>query len=134
MVSPPRVLVADDDPEMVGAIADALERLGYRVARAASGAELVDRYAREGPFDLIISDVSMPWMDGLKTVQSMRSAGVTAPVIVMTALRNDQIPLQVRALGGKTRLLQKPFDLVELETAVMAVTSTAPHRAADGPR
>jgi DNA-binding response OmpR family regulator len=117
------VLVSDDDPAMVGVVADALERLGYAVARANSGADLVDHYAHEGPFDLIISDVSMPWMDGLKTLRLMRTAGVTTPVIVMTALSNDQIPAQVHALGARTKLLRKPFDLDELEATVATLTS-----------
>jgi CheY-like chemotaxis protein len=125
-----RVLVADDDPEMLGAVADAVDRLGYEVVRARSGADLVDQYAQGGQFDLIISDISMPWMDGLKALRAMRTAGVTVPVIVMTALTNEQIPAQVRALGAHTRLLCKPFDLEQLEDAVAALTSV--ERAAEG--
>lgn len=123
MAAHARVLVADDDPEMLGAVADALERLGHEVVRATSGGELVDQYAQGNQFDLIISDISMPWMDGLRTLRSMRTAGVRVPVIVMTALRDEQIPAQVRALGARTRLLRKPFGLDELEAAVAALTS-----------
>jgi CheY-like chemotaxis protein len=110
--------VADDDPEMLSAVADALARLGCDVTQAESGADLVDRLANEGLFDLIISDISMPWMDGLKTLRSMRTAGLATPVIVMTALNDEQIPAQVRALGPNAVLLRKPFDLDELEAAV----------------
>ena len=113
-----RVLVADDDPEMLETVADALERSGHQVVRATSGAELIDQLASEGPFDLIVSDVSMPWMDGLKTLRSMRTAGVATPVIVMTALRGERIPTQVQALGPNAVLLQKPFDLDQLESAI----------------
>jgi DNA-binding response OmpR family regulator len=134
MATHARVLIADDDPAMVGAVADALERMGFTVARANSGADLVDQFAHDGPFDLIISDISMPWMDGLQTLRSMRTAGVTAPVIVMTALSNDQIPTQVRALGARTRLLRKPFDLDELEATVVTLTGTAPPGATDPQR
>jgi two-component system response regulator MprA len=112
-----RVLVADDDPEMLVAVSDALEGLGYDVTLVESSAGLVDRLATDGPFDLIVSDISMPWMDGLKTLRSIRTAGVTTPVIVMTALRNEHIPSQVRALGSNAVLLHKPFELDELATA-----------------
>jgi two-component system response regulator MprA len=118
MAAPARVLVADDDPEMLSAVADALARLGCDVTRAESGADLVDRLANEGLFDLIVSDISMPWMDGLKTLRSMRTAGLSTPVIVMTALNDEQIPAQVRALGPNAVLLRKPFELDDLEAAV----------------
>ncbi len=113
-----RVLVADDDPAMLGAVADALVRLGYDVARADGGAGLVDQLATAGPFDLIVSDISMPWMDGVKALRSMRTAGLATPVVVMTALKDEQIPAQVRALGPNAILLRKPFELDELEAAV----------------
>jgi CheY-like chemotaxis protein len=121
-----RVLVADDDPEMLSAVADALGRLGYDVARAESGADLVDRLASEGLFDLIVSDISMPWMDGLKTLRSMRTAGLATPVIVMTALKDEQIPAQVRGLGPNVILLHKPFELDELEAAVATLIPLQP--------
>ena len=80
------MLVADDDPDMLAVLTDALERLGYEVVQVESGAGLVDQLANEGPFDLIVSDISMPWMDGLKALRSVRTAGVATPVIVMTGL------------------------------------------------
>lgn len=119
------MLVADDDPAMLGAVSDALVRLGLEVVRADSGGELVDQLANEGPFDLIVSDISMPWIDGLKTLRSMRTAGVATPVIVMTALRDQQILTQVGALGSNAILLRKPFDLDDLEAAVGTLMSPA---------
>ncbi len=127
-----RVLVADDDPEMLGAVADALTRLGCEVTRADSGAGLVDQLANEGPFDLIVSDISMPWMDGLRTLRSMRTAGMSTPIIVMTALGDQQILTQVRALGPNAMLLCKPFELGELESAVARLMSPV-QPAADRP-
>jgi CheY-like chemotaxis protein len=86
-----RVLLAEDDPEMLSIVADALAHLGCAVIRARSGAELVDQLADEGPFDLIVTDISMPWMDGLNAIRSMRTAGLATPVIVMTALEDREI-------------------------------------------
>jgi CheY-like chemotaxis protein len=118
-----RALVADDDAAMLETISHALALLGYGVARAESGGELVDQLADNGPFDLIVTDVSMPWMDGLNAIRSMRTAGLATPVIVITALEDEGIPSQVRALGP-AMLLRKPFELREFETAV---TSLSPH-------
>jgi CheY-like chemotaxis protein len=113
-----RVLIADDDPEMLGAVADALARLGYRVVQVESGAGLVDRLASHGPFDLIISDISMPWMDGLKALRSMRTVGVATPIIGMNGLRDQLIATSMQALGSNAILLRKPFEFDELESAV----------------
>ena len=122
----PRVLVADDDPAMLGAVADALARLGYDVTRAEGGADLVDQLATAGPFDLIVSDISMPWMDGVKALRSMRTAGLATPIVLMTALKDEQIPAQVRGLGPNTVLLRKPFELDELDTAVATLVPLQP--------
>jgi two-component system, OmpR family, response regulator MprA len=115
-----RILVAEDDPAMLSAISRALRRLGYGVVQAESGAELVDQLADEGPFDLIVTDVSMPWMDGLKAVRSMRTVGLSTPVIVVTALSDEDLNTQVRALGPAI-LLRKPFEFHELEAAIASL-------------
>ena len=73
-----------------------------------------------GPFDLIVTDVSMPWMDGLKAVRSMRTVGLSTPVIVVTALSDEDLNTQVRALGPAI-LLRKPFELQELEAAIASL-------------
>jgi DNA-binding response OmpR family regulator len=121
-----RVLVADDDPEMLTAVADALTGIGLEVVRAGSGGDLMDQLASEGPFQLIVSDVSMPWMDGLKALHSIRTAGLSTPVIVMTALRDPRIQDSLRALGPRAMLLRKPFELDELHTAVRALLPRSP--------
>lgn len=122
MTSNQRVLVAEDDLEMLDAVAAAFSRRNYDVVRAESGAELVEQLANHGPFDLIVADVSMPWMDGLKALSSMRAAGLATPIIVMTALREPQLPSQVRALNPAV-LLRKPFEIDELDAAVAKLMS-----------
>ena len=109
---------------MLAAVSDALIGLGFRVATVESGAGLIDCLASDGPFDLIVTDISMPWMDGLKTLRSIRTAGVTTPVIVMTALSDEHIPGRVQALGANAILLQKPFDLDELSSAARKLTTS----------
>jgi len=123
---PARVLVADDDADMLAAVSDALASLGFDVLSVESGAGLIDRLAMDGPFDLIVTDISMPWMDSLKTLRSIRTAGVTTPVVVMTALTDEQIPARVQALGANAVLLRKPFGLDELAAAAQRLIARPP--------
>jgi CheY-like chemotaxis protein len=117
MLSGARVLVADDDPLLLESVADALANLGAHAVRAANGAELIDQLATQGPFDLVVTDVGMPWMSGLTAMRAARTAGLDLSVIVMTGLPDRQIPAQVRALGADAVLLRKPFDVSELTAA-----------------
>ncbi|HEU4612762.1 MAG TPA: response regulator [Kofleriaceae bacterium] len=112
----PRILVADDDPASLALVARAIERTGCTVYRADDGDELLQAIAEHGPFDVIVTDVAMPWMTGLQVAQSARIAGDTTPVIVMTASRIP--PREVDALGGKAVLLRKPFRVTQLISAL----------------
>jgi two-component system cell cycle response regulator CpdR len=76
---------------------------------------------RAGPFDLIVTDVAMPWMSGLQVMHSARTAGMRCPVIVITALRNHRTADQVETLGTEVRRLDKPFSVSTLEETVRAL-------------
>jgi DNA-binding response OmpR family regulator len=117
------VLVADDDIQLLDAVDEALTTMGADVIRATSGAELIDQLANAGPFDLVVTDVGMPWMSGLQAIRSTRAAGLATSVIVMTALTDPRIPAQVQALGKHAVLLRKPFELTELEAAASMLLS-----------
>lgn len=117
MIPRARILVADDDLVLLEAVAESLEQLGAEVVRARSGAELIEQIGEAGPFDLVITDISMPWMSGLQAMQSARTAGLVTPVIVMTALKNTRVAEQVSLLGRDVVLLRKPFALEELDAA-----------------
>jgi CheY-like chemotaxis protein len=121
MLSGARVLVADDDPLLLELVADALRSLGADVIRASSGEELVEQLANEGPFDLVVTDVGMPWMSGLTAIHAARSAGISMAAIIMTAREDDGIPAQVQALGPDAVFLRKPFGLAELGAAAAAL-------------
>jgi DNA-binding response OmpR family regulator len=121
-----RVLVADDDPEMLEMVARVLDRLGLEVVTACSGSDLLEKVAEQGPFDLVVTDVSMPWMSGLQVMHSARTAGMRCPVIVITALRNQRTADQVETLGTEVRRLDKPFSVGELEETVRALVRSGP--------
>jgi CheY-like chemotaxis protein len=120
-----RVLVADDDPEMLEMVAGIAKReLHADVERATSGHELLEMLA-DGDWDLIITDISMPWMTGLHVMHSVRTAGLPVPVVVMTGMKDADLPEQVKALGDRARLLHKPFTLQELLAAVGEIAHAA---------
>jgi CheY-like chemotaxis protein len=118
-----RILVADDDPELLCSVAAALEQLGAEVVRAQNGGELIEHLADDGPFTVVVADVAMPWMTGLQVLHSARTAGLGTPVVVMTALKGERLVEQVQALGRNAVLLRKPFELEELESAVSSLVS-----------
>ena len=113
-----RALVADDDPEFLELMARALEHLRAEVVCAASGTELLEELAGDDPFDVVITDVSMPGMTGLQVMHSARTAGLPCPVVIMTALHDRKTAAQAVALGDRVVLLYKPFSIGALRVAL----------------
>jgi DNA-binding response OmpR family regulator len=116
-----RVLVADDDPDLLEVVATSLTDSGAEVVRATTGADLLEHLADDGPFDLIITDIGMPWMTGFQVAHSVREAGLDVPVIIMTGRDDPSIPERVRSLGKRAALLRKPFDSEALGAAVASL-------------
>ena len=112
------VLVVDDDREIVGAIALALEKEGYRVLRAYDGMEALD-HALDPELRLILMDVMMPRLDGLSAVLRIRERR-NLPIIVLSAKSEEsdkvlgaggpgaQPAAAVHPAGGCERLRQRP--------------------------
>lgn len=121
MKKKPRVLIADDDLHVLELTAEAVEAFGAEVVRATSGAELIERLTTGGLFDLILTDISMPWISGLQVIHTARAAGIRTPVIVMTALKDAGIAQQVDKLAVGAVLLRKPFALDHLQSALRNV-------------
>jgi DNA-binding response OmpR family regulator len=122
--SPPRILVAEDDPEMRRLVAEALRKDGYDVAEASDGGRLLVEVTAlyqhpERQPDLIISDVRMPVCTGIAILEQMRRAHWTMPVILMTAFGDDETRTRADKLGAI--LFDKPFALDDLRTAVLNV-------------
>jgi DNA-binding NtrC family response regulator len=105
--------VADDDPSTLEVLRAALRDPRIELCEATSGAELLELLAEEGPFDLVVTDVSMSWMSGLQVLLSARNAGIRTPAIVITGLSDPDLAAQVSRLG-RARILKKPVGLFEL--------------------
>jgi len=113
-----RVLVVDDHTPTVDLISDALEMQGFSVLSASNGAECLMKVYRESP-DLLILDVSMPVMDGLEALRSLREATETArlPVIVLSGRGKFDDVLTGWQLGANLYLV-KPVKIGAVVAAV----------------
>ncbi len=116
-----RVLVADDDPDILTVVKVNLELDGFEVETAVDGEDALQK-ATSNPPNVIILDIMMPRMDGLTALHRLRSQATTAsiPIILLTArgLPEDR----VRGLElGADDYITKPFDITELAARIRAV-------------
>ena len=109
------VLVVDDDREIVGAIALALEKEGYRVLRAYDGMEALD-HALDPELRLILMDVMMPRLDGLSAVLRIRESR-NLPIIVLSAKSEESDKVLGLSMGADD-YVTKPFSTQELVARV----------------
>ena len=112
-------------------IVRALQRDGYEVVEAADGADLLEEIgtsmlpeAREPPFDLIVTDLSMPCLDGLHVLAGLRGADWHQPTVVITA-RDDRFSYDEAARLGVTAFFQKPFDMAHFVRVIGRLTESA---------
>jgi CheY-like chemotaxis protein len=113
-VSDSRVLVVDDDPDLVQLISGMLEILGYPVVTAANGVEALDAVDRERPA-LVVLDARMPILDGKGFSNSLKDKGVKIPILVITGAPDARKWAQDIGADG---YLAKPFELTDLLEAV----------------
>jgi two-component system alkaline phosphatase synthesis response regulator PhoP len=114
-----RILVIDDEPEMVRGLEDNLRFEGYQTVSATDGAAGLALALREGP-DLVLLDIMMPRMSGWDVLRALRDKQLDIPVIMLTA-RGEEVD---RVLGlelGADDYVAKPFALRELLARVRAV-------------
>jgi DNA-binding response OmpR family regulator len=119
-----RILVVDDDPEIVNLFAYALRRAGYQVEGVLDGRAALER-ARQAPPDLILLDVMMPGIDGYEVARRLRAEAATAaiPIVMLTA--RALIADQVEGLqAGANSYLVKPVTPSVLVNRVKEILAT----------
>ena len=113
-----RVLVVEDEPDLLSAIAQILREEGYAVDEAADGQEGLFK-ATSWEYDAIVLDLLMPKLTGWQVLESLRKTHKT-PVLILTA--RDGVNDRVRGLdGGADDYLSKPFHLAELKARLRAI-------------
>ncbi len=119
----PKLLIADDEADLLAELKPLLERSGFEVVMASDGQQVLDRVPREKP-DLIILDVMMPRLNGRETLRRLRQQNDWTPVILLTQVGS---PAE-RAMSlqeGADDYLNKPFEPLELIARVQAVLRRA---------
>ena len=115
----PRVLVVDDDPDVLASLERGLRLSGFEVATAVDGAEAL-RSATETRPDAIVLDINMPVLDGVSVVTALRAMDNDVPVCVLSA--RSSVDDRVAGLeAGADDYLVKPFVLAELVARVKAL-------------
>ena len=111
-----KILIVDDEPDIVSMLASFFTGNGYQVLTAHSGMESLRR-VEQNP-DIILLDINMPDMDGLEVCGLIRDR-VSCPILFLTARIEDRDKVKGFSAGGDDYIL-KPFSLMELEARVCA--------------
>jgi two-component system, NtrC family, response regulator AtoC len=114
--SPAKILVTDDDRSALDSLSEVLEREGYAVLRAESGAEALQLLSSESP-DLVLTDLRMREIDGMKVLEAAQSSQKDLPVIVMTGFASMETTIDA-IRGGAADYLSKPFKLDQVRAVV----------------
>lgn len=114
-----RILLAEDAEDLGDAVAARLRASGHAVEWHRTGTDVAAR-AREEPFDAVVLDVNLPGRDGFAVLAALRRAGVTTPVLVVTARAEIDDKVSLLDLGADDYIV-KPFDLREFEARLRAV-------------
>jgi DNA-binding response OmpR family regulator len=120
-----RILLVDDDPLVLASLRDALQIEGHEVASADGGQQGIDEFAAAHeagrPFDVVITDLGMPYVDGRKVALRIRQVDAHVPIIMLTGwghrlIATDDMPEHV------DRVLSKPPRMSELLATLSELT------------
>ena len=114
-----QVLVVDDEPSIVDAVATALRYEGFDVRVAGNGRSALNA-AQEAPPDLIVLDVMLPDLDGIEVTRRLRADGIDVPILFLTARDSIEDKLAGLSVGGDD-YVTKPFSLAEVVARTRAI-------------
>jgi DNA-binding response OmpR family regulator len=121
--TPRRALVAEDDGDMRALVVHALQGEGFEVDDVPDGRRLWIHTLGGGVYDLVVTDMRLPVVDGLTVVEDLRAREIRSPLIVMTAFCDVSVRHRAARLGAV--VLDKPFSMDELCAAARRLCQLA---------
>lgn len=118
-----KILIAEDDAELRQLFAHVLSRNGYTAKGVCNGAEALEAMDKDF-YDLVISDIMMPVMDGYELVRQLRSVGNTTPVLMITA-KDAFDDMRTGFIAGTDDYMVKPVNVNEMVLRVQALLRRA---------
>jgi len=113
-----KVLIIEDEPNMVLGLKDSCEYEGYEVAVARNGKEGLEKASTENP-DIILLDVMLPLISGIDVCRTLRTRGIETPILMLTA-RSQEIDKVIGLEVGADDYVTKPFSIKELLARIRA--------------
>ncbi|MBK1659340.1 response regulator [Paracraurococcus ruber] len=125
MTIPLRVLMAEDEWLAAEVLAEGLEDAGFAVLSAPDGQAALELAAAGAVFDLLLTDLRMPRLDGRELIARLRAERPDLPVVVMTGFPPPEGTGALHDGQGPLRLLTKPIEIAPLVAALRAVAGIA---------
>jgi two-component system response regulator HydG len=118
----PLALVVDDESDLRHVVRCILEQVGMDVVEVANGREAL-ALLDEGDFDLVVTDIQMPLMDGIELLRAIRLRPGAQPKVVVMSAQEQRAP---EAMGaGAYEFIRKPFDIRRVMNVAMRATQAA---------
>lgn len=111
-----KILIADDEANMIWALKRALGKEGYEIVSAENGEEALEMFSKQEP-DLVILDIKMPKIDGMEVLRNIREVNPKIPVVMITAHGSTKLAVEAMKLGALD-YISKPFDIEELRVII----------------
>ncbi|MBZ5648405.1 MAG: sigma-54 dependent transcriptional regulator [Acidobacteriia bacterium] len=117
-VTPANILVVDDEPSMLGYMRTLLEVDSHRVETAASGSDALQRVRRNPAPAVVLLDLLMPGLDGLRTLEQLREINPGVKVVMLSCVSDTRKVVEAMRLGASD-YLTKPFNKAELDAVLL---------------
>ncbi|MFN3967177.1 MAG: response regulator [Endomicrobiia bacterium] len=113
-----KILIVDDEPDLVLILGDFLSKEGFKVYTAHTGEQAIEKI-RNNPIDLVLLDIAMPVMDGIEILKQIKKIKPDISVIMITAYKDAEKIVQAFRLGALD-CIYKPFDFKYLRKSIFA--------------
>lgn len=116
-----KILFVEDEEDLCNIISDTLSKLDINFKTAQNGEIALSKFQQEGDFDLIVTDINMPVMNGLELIKNIREEeNSQIPIVIMSAHTEPEYIKNAEELGVKNYLL-KPFDFIKFINLVSEI-------------